>query len=192
MSTSQQISTESPKQPDIVVDVTTAGFFERIAAACIDLVLPIGLGLVTLFLWPKPAIMERSEWNSIDRFIDGYNVDSSLVWMPLTVGALSALAWNLFHGLRGREPFGRRLLKLKLINKAGQTPSQREITLHCAARIISALTFMLGHLWLLADPEKRTLHDRIAGLYLVHEQSQKTPNTPPDSELIEAQSEATP
>jgi len=171
MSTPQQVITQPTEEPRAVIEVTTAGFFERIGAAIIDLGLPYGLGVLTLLLWPEPPVMEASQWNAIDRFIDGYNVDPSLVWSPVTVIAMSAFAWNLVHGMKGIEPFGRRLLKLKLVNKAGQTPTHKEIALHCGSRLISALTLMLGHLWLLADPEKRTFHDRVAGLYLVHEKT---------------------
>ncbi len=177
------------KESPAMIEVSTAGFFERVGAATIDLVLPYVLGLITFFLWPKPSIMETSEWNAIDRFVDGYNVDSSLVWAPLTVVALSALVWNLIHGTKGIEPFGRRLLKLKQINKSGQKPTQKEIAIQCVARVLSALTFMLGHLWLLADPEKRTFHDRVAGIYVIHDREPKESMAPSETDETRAPAE---
>ena len=167
MSTPETVKPESNLSPRTTIDVVTAGFFERIAAATVDLILPTVAGLLTFFFRPRPEIMEASQWNTIDRFVDGYNADPWLVWAPLLVGALSAYGWHLLHGLRRRETLGRRLLKLRLISRSGQPPSTNEIIVHCTTRIVSTLAFMLGHLWMLADPEKRTFHDRIASVYIV-------------------------
>ena len=126
MSTTETV-TDQPQVNRGTIDVKVAGFFERVSAAFIDLCIPYGLGVITFFLWPRPEVMQTSQWNSIDRFVDGYNADPSLVWAPVLVIAMSAFLWNLAHGLRGRETFGRRLLGLKTIGRRGHAPTSNEV-----------------------------------------------------------------
>ena len=166
MSTPESV-TDQPQVNRGTIDIRVAGFFERVSAAFIDLCIPYGLGVLTFFLWPRPDVMETSRWNAIDRFVDGYNVDPSIVWAPVLVIAISAFSWNLAHGLRNKETLGRRLLGLKTIGRRGQTPTPNEVLLHCVGRLLSTSCLFLGHCWLLADPEKRTWHDRIARLYVI-------------------------
>ena len=177
MSTPEHVIDESAHQPRHTIDVVTAGFFERFAAALVDLFLPYCFGLLTFFLWPRPEVMESSDWNAIDRFVDGYNADPWLVWAPMLTIATTAFGWHTLHGLKGKETPGRRLLKLRLISSSGQKATGNEVMKHSIARILSVLPFMLGHLWLLADPEKRTLHDRITGLYVVCANNKKNTGT---------------
>ena len=151
--------------------VKTAGLFERLLAAMADLLVPLALGIGTYVAWSKPEVMVDSEWNAIDRFVDGYNTDIWLLWAPLAAVGLGAFAWKAWYGLRGVDTPGRRLCKLSLVSRRGTSPNAHEVFLHGAAWFFGMLLLMLGPLWMLADPEKRTLHDRIAGLYLVKRHS---------------------
>ena len=167
MTDSEELEHGKPTAQSDAIEVRTAGMFRRALAASVDLLLPWTLALLVLALYPDPDVMEGSIWNAWDRFIDGYNADSGLVFVPWATLLVGALAWRLAFALRGKESPGARFLGLRTIGRDGLEATVRARGIQALWRIPSALLLMGGHLWLLADPERRTLHDRLAGLYMI-------------------------
>lgn len=168
---------DSPSAPDAktvpgggltasAVQCHQAGVWERVGAGACDLLLPACLAGGVAMFYPQPAVMGESTWNGWDRFIDGYNADAGLVVVPLLVFLASGFLWRAAFWLRGQATPGERLLGLHTVNRGGKAPTPGQRWVQLIARLPSLVLFMVGHVWLLADPEKRTLYDRLARVYV--------------------------
>ncbi len=80
----------------------------------------------------------------------------------VTVGVYFVWNWS-----RGRQTLPMRTWRLRLIDRHGAPPGYRTATVRYVAALIGLALFGTGILWALIDPERRFLHDRIAGTRLV-------------------------
>lgn len=120
-----------------------ATFFQRFFAALIDGVV---LGIVELVV---QAILGRS------------------------IGGIAGLAigigyYGYLEGGPSGQTVGKRALGIRVVDFPGGGPiGFSRGVLRYFARILSAIVFLLGYLWMLWDSEKQTWHDKIASTVVV-------------------------
>lgn len=102
------------------------------------------------------------------RLLEAAATLQSALWQlsaPFLVGyMLLALPWHVGGELsRWQGSPGKRLLGLKVTDLAGEPLSLSRALLRHATGLLSWLTLNLGHAVAMLPPEKRALHDRLAG-----------------------------
>ena len=129
---------------------------DAIAVATIAVVLTVAL-----------VDFPESRWNTLDRLLDLINEHTLTALTPIFICGLMAIAWHTgFHFLWGCSP-GKRLMRLEILDRTGRRPSFGRVLAHASLRLASVGLLFGGNLWALVDPERRTLHDRVADLYVV-------------------------
>ncbi len=84
------------------------------------------------------------------------------------LGQLMSLGYQTyFIGRRGGTP-GKLLMKLKVVAPDGSALSYKGGALRSLAELVTSLTCGIGYLLAINDPERRTLHDRIASTRVVY------------------------
>jgi len=108
-----------------------------------------------------------SPWNQLDQLVDFINARPLTVALSLMMLAALGFAWPLVaHLAWGRTP-GKRVLGLVVIDARGERPSRGRAAAWCALRVLGVALLGGGVLWAIADPERRTLYDRLAGVWVV-------------------------
>lgn len=123
-----------------------AGILRRTGAWILDAVI---LGVVLLPLYLPLALVEP--------------VSSALALVCVVAAILGALVYYVLTegGLRAATP-GKRLLALRVVRRSDLSPiGRRRAALRYLARFLSAIPLLAGYWWCLADPERRTWHDRL-------------------------------
>lgn len=87
-------------------------------------------------------------------------VSASLIMM-LTYFLISCLYYSLLHGTSG-QTIGKRLMHLKVVHKNGSPIPLDQAFGRWFVSLASGLLFGYGYLLAIWEPQKRTLHDRIA------------------------------
>ena len=135
-----------------------------------------GVPLLTLWLATTfglgastPGPLADSRWNLLDRVVDAINQTPIVIALPL---ALLLLALFLLHfvsvAVAGTTP-GKRVLGLRVVDRQGDRPHAMRVLIHSALRVLSLVLLASGHLWSVADRDRRTLYDRAAGVWVVSE-----------------------
>lgn len=151
--------------PALATTWQPAPLWRRSLAALLDLVPPLALwALVTWVLVATNAELDLPPWNLFDQVVEYLHERPGRA-------ALSALALVLFEVLwpvlfAARTP-GRRALGVALLGADGR-PLDRMATLAWSLwRIPSLALAGVGAWWAIVNPERRTLHDRLARAWLV-------------------------
>ena len=145
-----------------------APLWRRWLAALMDLVVPMTFWAIGTWaiVASDPEPVALPPWNLIDQVVDylhdrpGRSAMAGLLWVATQV------AWPLLFN--GRTP-GKRVMSLALVTGAGEGPRRGETLAWALWRVPSLLLAGLGAWWALVDVERRTLHDRLARLWLVVE-----------------------
>ena len=145
--------------------VHTAPTWRRALAALIDLVGPLALAVLGtwLFVATDPEPPPVAPWNVIDQVVDYLHDRPGRALASVGLFFALQILWPLVFF--GRTP-GRRLMHLGFI--AGDRPvSGARLLGWACARVLLILPAGFGALWAIIDPDRRTLYDRVAGLWLV-------------------------
>jgi len=157
-----------------------AGFWQRLAALLIDLILT-GLfalpALAFLELGPRRTTPCTIENGTITGFGDEPNamctVPSDLTWVIFGLLILAAfvgivLYYSLLEGGRSGQTLGKRALGIRVVDKltGGPIGTGRGVGRYFA-RILSGLACFVGYLWMLWNAESQTWHDIIVDSYVV-------------------------
>lgn len=126
--------------------------FKRLAAHFVDGILPMVGFIVIIFL---PAVSHSA----------GIGAGVGVV---LGVGLILVyIVWALMLFGRGRTP-GKRLLGLRVVKESGQPAGFATMLFReWLGKMLSALVFSLGFLWILFDREKQGWHDKLMSTYVV-------------------------
>lgn len=116
---------------------------------------------------PDPATLPDVPWNLLDRLVDTFNAQPSVFLVPAGLLLGVAVLWDLAWQLRGGDTPGKRLLGLTVVAPNGERPPAGRTVAHALLRAVSYVLLMPGHLWALADRDRRTLYDRAARLWVV-------------------------
>jgi uncharacterized RDD family membrane protein YckC len=102
------------------------------------------------------------------------NTAPGLVVWPLIWCAVASVLWHAITvAMFGTSP-GKKVVGLTVLTSYGGRPSPVRASLHALTGTLTGACLAIGPLWALADPERRTLYDRICGIYV-------TIDTPPPS-----------
>jgi uncharacterized RDD family membrane protein YckC len=152
-----------------LVPVEVAGFWRRAAAGVVDLALlavtvgPIAWGLHRL-IGSVPLAPGAS---GLDFALTVFATDASvLLWRAGPALVLAGLYLMISVAWTGRT-LGQRLLCVRIVDRHGQSPSAVIAALRMLAQLAGTLAAALGPLWIAFDSERRAVHDRIAGTYVI-------------------------
>lgn len=151
--------------------VYVRGFWSRGLAALVDLAIIVPLALALGWLAGKLAGVGLPPMNigllDIDLWLDlVLAADPGLVMGLVLFCAIGLSYLTLFTILRG-QTLGMRVIKARLIDAYGDSPSPRQCLTRVAGTIVGVATLGLGFLWIAFDSEKRGLQDWLAGTYVV-------------------------
>ena len=146
-----------------------AGFWSRCAAFLIDVFIsavPPALICFPVIFWMAQKGFEAEQMGAD---IASYSVGilvAYLVWNVL--GALSFwLYFSLQESSKHQATWGKRLLKIKVVNKEGRALGFAHASGRTLAKIVSYVTLYIGFLMAPFSNRKRALHDFIAETYVV-------------------------
>lgn len=151
--------------------VHVVGFWKRMLASLIDLGIIIPSALIITWIVSKVAGVHLPPSNLRLRDIDGW-IDLLLVSDPaLTMGLGLLIAIGLIYALVFQIVLGRtlgmRVLRMKIIDVYGDSPSPARCAARCGGYLVGIATLFLGFLWIGFDSEKRGVQDWIAGTYVI-------------------------
>ena len=111
---------------------------------------------------PEPLVMPP--WNLFDQIVDYlHQRPGRAAWSVVLFVALQ-LGWQV--AFAGLTP-GKRALGIALLTGDARPPTRLQTLWWAALRVPSLALAGLGVWWSLLDPERRTLHDRLARLWVV-------------------------
>lgn len=152
-----------------LVPVVVAGFWRRLGAACIDLGLllltagPLVYGLYrvigTSLVPPSESLFEAA------LYFFALSPHTIFLWI-LPFLLLSGLYVGIFQTLFSAT-LGQRLFRVRVSTRSGSSLSLVRAGIRTLALGLSLLPFGLGFLWIAFDRHKRSLHDYLAGTYVV-------------------------
>jgi uncharacterized RDD family membrane protein YckC len=157
-----------------------AGFWERLAALLIDLVVT-GLfalpAVIALEVGPRRTTPCTVENGTVTGFGDEPNalctVPNSLTWTIFGLLVLAALVgivvyYSRLEGGATGQTVGKRVLGIRVVDKltGGPIGTGRGVG-RFFARVLSGLVCFVGYLWMLWNPDSQTWHDMIVDSYVV-------------------------
>ena len=148
--------------------VHTSGVVRRLLATALDAVPAVTLwwGTTLTLASGEYASLPASRWNLLDRIVDILNTAPGLVIWPLVWCGLASVLWHsITVALFGTSP-GKKVVGLTVIAADGKRPGPLRALLHALLRPLTSACLAVGPLWALADPERRTLYDRMCGIYV--------------------------
>ncbi len=181
------------RQPAILTEgarptpaIRTAGTLRRGLAALLDAipVLAAAAGLSVALAPQLIAPLAGARFNLLDALVDVINADPTLLAVP--GGALlgGVVIWHLVFGvILGASP-GKLALGLRLAGPDGERLGPGRAAAHAVLRALSLALLATGQLWSVADPARRTLYDRLAGVYVVIAAPAGTAAAGPDQGVI--------
>lgn len=130
----------------LAANVMYGGFWIRFAAAIIDGILlsVVNYALMFIFSFGQQSV--------------AYNIISILI------------GWLYFAAMESSKEqatLGKKALGLKVIGLNGERISFAKATGRHFSKIISAIILLIGYIMAAFDEQKRALHDRIAGTYVI-------------------------
>jgi len=156
-----ELSEEPDEEREEGQQNTPAGFLPRASAFLIDACLLILmncalLGLPLLAAWHYTTFDIKGALLGLTFFSFFFLVSPLL---------LSFLYYTVLHAFGG-QTLGKVFLGIRVVDPEADSISLGTSFLRWCARFLSILPLGLGYLWALLDPQKATLHDRIAATRL--------------------------
>jgi len=153
------------------IQVRSAPSVLRAVALLLDLVPLVLLTVALSTSWLSTAALQEtsSSWNAIDRVVDLVNHQPSLVINPALLLAVLFIIWSVLSTLKLGGTPGQRLFGLVACTRGGRHLGAKRAVMHATLAVLTTLLAGLGPLWSLADSERRTLYDRMSGVFIIHE-----------------------
>lgn len=150
---------------------SNASFIKRIGALTYDLFLVFAVGFAYSAVIMAIAVGMGLEQEHVTIISEGdlLTMQADAEFSPALAGPLFQLGLGLtlllfyigFWHFRDAT-LGMQTWRLKLVDKSGQKPSVRIYLLRAVLGFLSLAIFGLGYFWMLFDPEKIALHDRLS------------------------------
>lgn len=155
-----------------------AGLIVRLMALLYDLFLLFAVGFVysglvmiivtALGAEATDLSLSTTEQGVIMRADEGYQ---PLLHGPLFQIGLAATVLAFYLGFwRWRDAtLGMQTWRLTLVTQDGKKPNMKQLWIRSLTGFLAFACFGLGYFYLLIDPQKRALHDRVSGTRVVRE-----------------------
>jgi uncharacterized RDD family membrane protein YckC len=140
-------------------------------AGCIDGVPVLSLWVLAVVsaAWVLEWQLPPSPWNGLDRLIDLTAQEPGWVATAAVMGAGVLMAWHqVGERLLGASP-GKRVMGLRVIDSEGERPGMGSSLVAGLCGVLSVLSLGFFHWWAIVDEERRTLGDRLAGVWVIRE-----------------------
>jgi uncharacterized RDD family membrane protein YckC len=155
-----------PGQPALAL----APMGRRVLAFALDIILisilstPIFVVLAIVFLpdWCREYVQAVQN----PPFVVPNLPDSAEVVVSLLGDVILAIYFAVFQTLHGQTP-AKQLLRVRVVDQAGQKPDLTQSFWRALLLILSMNLFFLPMLYAFFNPQRRALHDMIAGTYVV-------------------------
>lgn len=138
-----------------------ASFGERFLALLLDsfVLIPVAIVIAIIFTPIKLAVADNALLKNLISLI-----------VQITSFVISSIYYVYFTGSSGAT-IGKRVMKIKVIKVDGSVPGYTTAFLReVVGKFVSGATILLfgiGYLWMLWDPQKQCLHDKIASTFVV-------------------------
>ncbi len=133
-----------------------AGFLSRLVAFAVDLVvLAAALAGTSWFVAALDGMVRP--WARVEL------AELLVPAVPFIVAVYFIGLWSL-----SGQTVGKWLLGLRVVSVDGGVVPVRRAVLRLLGYVVSAVPLYAGFLWILFDPERRTLHDRLARTAVIH------------------------
>ena len=161
------------------VGLKPAGLMRRFPATIIDMI--VYCGVCALLAYPACRDIDwRIAMADPALFLDSLTDPGWLAHAAGILGLWIAIWWCYFAvgwGLLGAT-IGKWLFGLRIVDHRGRAPiGLSRAFLRLAAYSVSSVTLGMGHLLIILRPDRRALHDVLAGTWVVHKnEKSKTKN----------------
>jgi uncharacterized RDD family membrane protein YckC len=151
-----------------------ASFGQRVGAFLIDMVIIWGIFIVGIIVMaittPSTSSFDSSEPEP-----------SGLGVLVMMLSWVFAFVYPIvFEGRPEGQTLGKKALGIRVVRKANGAPLGYGLALGRAlARMVEGLTFGIGLLWAAWDPQRQTLHDKMAGTLVVRSSVYPPPTATP-------------
>lgn len=169
-------------------DLQAAGLIRRLPATIIDMVVFCGL----CFILAYPACREIDWLLAITdppQFLDSLTDPGWIAHAAGILGLWIALWWCYFAvgwGLLGAT-IGKWVFGLRIVDHRGRSPiGLSRAFLRLAAYSVSSVTLGMGHLLIGLRPDRRALHDVLAGTWVVRKSAKIDQDAIPNDEDADA------
>jgi uncharacterized RDD family membrane protein YckC len=145
-----------------------AEFFDRLIAFLIDLILIA----IPIFVVILIGIILGSAVALIPALAVMLHVIKVLILIVAALAVIVIFVYNNIHLVATKgASFGKRIMKLKVVDLKGKYPiGYSKALVRLVGKIICFLTLGLGFLLILTDEKRQGLHDRIADTYVIKEE----------------------
>jgi hypothetical protein len=116
--------------------------------------------------WHLAPDLER-RWNAWDHAVDLFWADPRIIWIPAAIASGASVVLPTIWAMLGWRSPGQALLRLDTVDGSGRRPSVIRTLAHRVLRVALNCLLAVGPLWALVDPRRRTLEDRIAGVFVI-------------------------
>lgn len=140
--------------------------WRRTLATLLDLLAPLtAWALVTWALVASDGeALEMPPWNLFDQIVDYLHQRPGRTALSVLSLVVVLVSWQV--AFAGRTP-GKRALGIALLAADARPPTRLRVLAWAVWRVPSLALAGVGVWWSLLDPERRTLHDRLARLWVV-------------------------
>lgn len=84
------------------------------------------------------------------------------------LGFVVVTAYFVFFQSKNGQTPGKRIMKIKVVDLQGNTPSTKTLLLREAlGKTVSGIILGVGYFWAIWDRQKQALHDKISGTFVV-------------------------
>lgn len=139
--------------------IPVIGFGRRLAATLIDGVILIFLTFVLVVIISMVGLV-----------IDAFNPDDELRLRQIIIlsGIILSAIYYIASWARTGQTVGKTVLGVQVITSHGERLPWGRSIVRYIGYVISGLLLSLGFLWIVFDPKRQGLHDKLAGTYVIN------------------------
>ncbi len=164
---------------------TPASFSQRLVAILIDgllLAVPFAIAItsgIVLIVSSFTNVVEDANHTVVSADVNGGTLALGVIIVILSTFAIYLPYYLILVG-KGAT-VGDKVAGIRIINANGNPPVYSKAFIRLLVQIFLSGNFLIGYLWMLWDPEKQTLHDKLAGTFSISTKSSLIQKNEPES-----------